>query len=764
MTNKIIAKNLKENKIFNLINFLFLSLASFFLASALLLIINLFSSIEGLMADAKTPDYLQMHQGPLDLEALEDFASNSPYVKDFQVLNFLNMEGHKIEIKGQSQDMAVQDLAIVSQSDKFDFLLDLENKPILPSPGEIYLPLIYYKEKTAEISDPVKIAGKDFTLKGFFRDSQMNSNLAGSKRILVHQDDFKELFKEGENEYLIEFLLHDRKDTSDFERSFQERIKALNGPSISYVMFQMINGLNDGLMIAIFILLSLIILAISLLCIRFILLASMEEDFKDIAVMKALGIDSKDIQAIYLGQYAILSFFAMLTGYLFSFIFQKTFLKDILLYMGKSSSSVLSHLLAILGPIFLFILVLFYVHRKVALIGKISPVKALRDGQESLEKERKIDRRKSIDLSKPVKRLALHDLVARRKLYRTIFIVVFLSSFLSFIPFKLYSSLSHKDFLYSLGMGDARMIIEYTGEEDLKEKILQDLEEDEGIDKYGHYDLRNIPLKKEDGQKVNMKTSLGDHRLFPVRYKTGQEPKNEDDIAISEFYADELELKLGDYLLTEDNKKLEIVGIYGDISNGGRTAKASFSSSDPILKSSILVTMKNQDPIKEKIENLQRKYPASKIASVKEYLDQSFGPLIKQTKKASQLSLLLAIFIIALVTSLSGKLLLIKDRKENSLLKTIGFSSKEITKKYLLSYLYLVLLALVLGQVLSQVFAGPLVSLLTASFGISSFPIRNHWFLIAIIQPLLLLFTGLLFAYLNYRKVQEESIIESMKE
>lgn len=174
--------------------------------------------------------------------------------------------------------------------------MDLDNQEVQVNEGEIYLPLMFYKEGICQLGDTVELAGKAFTLKGFFRDSQMNSNMAGSKRLLLNQKDFELLREEGESEYLIEFLLHDRGHTSEFEKAYQEEVGAINGPSITFAMFRMINALNDGIMIVILLLASLLILLISLFCIRFTLFAKSEDDFREIAVMKAIGFPLKKNQ------------------------------------------------------------------------------------------------------------------------------------------------------------------------------------------------------------------------------------------------------------------------------------------------------------------------------------------------------------------------------------------------------------------------------------------------------------------------------------
>lgn len=64
-----------------------------------MLFMNLTGAIIHLMEVAKTPDYLQMHAGEIDTEALENFALGRPEVMDYQVLPFLNLDNSILTAK-----------------------------------------------------------------------------------------------------------------------------------------------------------------------------------------------------------------------------------------------------------------------------------------------------------------------------------------------------------------------------------------------------------------------------------------------------------------------------------------------------------------------------------------------------------------------------------------------------------------------------------------------------------------------------------------
>lgn len=193
MNFKIALEDFKKNKLINISLMIFILITSILISSALILSINLFSSMDNLMTKAKTPDYLQMHQGEIDINELEEFSKKHSNVKEFQVLEFVNIDGNQISINGENLENSVQDNGIVYQSPKFDYLLDLNNEIINVKSGEIYLPIIFSEDKKVNVGDKVIIGEEEFNVAGFFRDSQMNSNMAGSKRLLLNEDNFNRI-------------------------------------------------------------------------------------------------------------------------------------------------------------------------------------------------------------------------------------------------------------------------------------------------------------------------------------------------------------------------------------------------------------------------------------------------------------------------------------------------------------------------------------------------------------------------------------------
>ncbi len=74
---------------------------------------------------------------------------------------------------------------------------------------------------------------------------------------------------------------------------------------------------------------------IAMLCIRFTIITSMEEDYREIGVMKAIGIHNKDIQKLYITKYIVISAGGCICGYILSLFVKNLHFKYHPLYRGR---------------------------------------------------------------------------------------------------------------------------------------------------------------------------------------------------------------------------------------------------------------------------------------------------------------------------------------------------------------------------------------------------------------------------------------------
>lgn len=772
MNRKIIQRDIAGNKAVSFLTVLFITAAAMLLSLAGILVTNLFGSIDRLMADAKTPHFMQMHTGDVDFEELEAFAAGNSAVEDFQVLEFLNVGGEKIRLGENSLALSVQDNGFSVQSSRFDFLLDENNRPAQPKDGELWVPVCYNRDHTVQAGDKAVINGKTFVVTGFVRDSQMNSTLASSKRFVVSAGDYAQLKEGGSVEYLIEFRLKDLSDLSEFESAYSASQMPANGPTLSWPLFRMISAVSDGIMIAVILLVSVIVILIALLCIRFTLLAKIEDDYREIGVMKAVGIRVSDIQSIYLAVYAVLAAAGCIMGFLLSLALRGPLQESIRANLGESGNDGLSFLLGMAGTLLLFFFILFFIRRILKRFRRISPVQAIRQGSE----QENVRGGKSLRLSKnrwlsANLFLAVKDIAARKRLYLTMLFVIILACFIMVVPQNLYHTISDSSFVTYLGVGrcDLRMDIQQT--EELEEKagsVGEYLERDSAVETYAVFVTELFDQEQEDGTTEQIKVELGNHGAFPLQYVDGKLPSRDSDISLSVLYAEEMDKKVGDkmILLTDKGEKqLTVCGIYSDITNGGKTAKAAFQpGTREAAWSTVCVNLKQPGMLAEKTEEYSRKFPYAKVSGMEDYVTQTFGQTLRAVRTASVGAGFLAVVVTLLVILLFMKLLTAKDRYSIAVLKSVGFTGSDISRQYIWRSVLVVILGILLGSVLAGTLGERIAGAAISSLGAAAFQFTEDPLSSFVLSPAVLLFTALAATIAGTAKAGNLCISQSIKE
>lgn len=763
---------MRKNRSVNLITLLFVAAAAMLISLAALLIVNLSGAMDTLMKRAETPHFLQMHSGPIDTARLERFAESSQEVAEYQILEFLNIDSSQISIDGSSLASSVQDNGFIVQSGLFDFLLDLDNRIIEVLPGEVYLPLCYMKDGQAEIGDTLTSHGIPFTVTGFLRDSQMNANLSSSKRLLISREDYARIREFGEVEYLIEFRLQDLSQISAFEAAYEARELESNGPTLTYPLFKMINALSDGLMIAVIILVSVLITAIAFMCIRFTLLAKIEEDYTEIGIMKAIGLQVSDIKRIYLLKYAVISAAGCMLGIVLSFLFRDALLTNIRLFMGESENSALAGLFGLAGVLLVFCIIMLYVNRLLRAFRDISAVEAIRFGvsRRSSCGHRRLRLSSSRILHTNVF-LGVKDVLSRKSLYITMLMVLILASFIIIFPQNLYTTISLEDFVTYMGVGnyDLRFDIQQTDQIQKKAgSIAEALEADDRIEKYALFITRSYTNISEAGVRGHIKIELGDHDAFPIAYSKGRPARSPEEITLSEINADELEKEIGDTLtlITGDQRRtMNVVGIYSDITNGGKTAKAGFSDdSEDIMWSVICAELKEPSSLPSVKHEYAAAFGFAKVSGVQEFVDQTFGSTVNSIRQASYASIASALVISVLVTILFMKMLIAKDRYSIAVMKSFGFTSSDIAQQYISRSVFVLIISVILGTLLANTLGEVMAGRLIASFGASSFTFRIDPLRAYVLSPLAMTAAVFTSTLLSSSRAGDITIIDHIKE
>ena len=127
MYYRTIRNDILRNKAITLTIMIFVAAAAMLVSLAAILVVNLSGAIDTLMNQAKTPHFMQMHSGEMDSARLAAFVEQHNEINEYQVLEFLNIDGAQIIFEEGSLAGSVQDNGISVQGEKFDYLLDLDS-------------------------------------------------------------------------------------------------------------------------------------------------------------------------------------------------------------------------------------------------------------------------------------------------------------------------------------------------------------------------------------------------------------------------------------------------------------------------------------------------------------------------------------------------------------------------------------------------------------------------------------------------------------
>ncbi|MEH6995684.1 ABC transporter permease [Neobacillus drentensis] len=765
---RIIRNDILKSKAITLTTMIFVAAASMLVSLAAILVVNLSGALDTLMTQAKTPHFMQMHSGDIDAERLKFFAAQNNNVEEYQVVEFLGIDGAQIILGDHSLSYSVQDNGFSIQNEKFDYLLDLNGNIINVSDGELYVPVTYMRDNTTKVGDKAVISGKEFTVAGFHRDSTMNSSLSASKRFLVSNNDFAEIKELGSIEYLIEFRLKDFSGIGEFETVYASAGLEANGPTVTYTLFKMMNAISDGMMIAVILLVSVLVVAITFMCIRFTLLAKIEDEYREIGVMKAIGLRLSYIKKIYLAKYAAITVAGSILGYIFSLMFQGILLENIRLYMGESENSSFAISLGIIGILIVFLAIVAYVNFVLKRFRKISAAEAIRFGA-SQEKKTGAKRLSLISnrLFSTNIFLGIKDVLARKKLYATMLVVLVISAFIMIVPQNLYNTISSKSFIQYMGIGNYDLRIQ-TNISDKTNEIVKTIDSDSDVSKYTVLTTKTFKVKTRNGSEENIKVELGDHLAFPIEYSEGRAPARDDEISFSAINADEMSKKVGDVItlaIEGKEKDLTVTGIYSDVTNGGKTAKAVFiDDSANVMWTIVCVEFSDKSLVDSKVSGYSDKFDFAKTSDIDEFVSQTLGSTISSVEMASYAAVAVALVITVLVTLLFMKMLVAKDRYSIAVMKAHGFTSSDIKAQYVSRSVFILIVGIILGTLLAntlgEVFAGALIS----SFGASTFNFTVNPITAYLLSPLMMIFTVLIATMIGASSVGKIKISENIKE
>lgn len=711
---------MKQDKLLTVITVFFMAVSAMLLALTTAMSSSLFGAIDNLMNQAQVADYMQMHMGELNEEAISEFAKNRTEVRNWQICRFLNLENSRLSLGDSSLADSTQDNGLCVQGQHFDYLLDMENQCPEVLQGEVYIPVCYRAQYNLKVGDSMTIGSQKLVIAGFFRDAQMNSMMASSKRFLVNEKDYQRIAPQGSEEYLIEFSLKQGANLDAFATAYTAEGLPSNGPTITKPLIRMMNALSDGMMILVIFLVSLVVLLISMLCIYYILSHRMTKDRKEVGLLKALGVGKREIRGLYFSKYVVLSLCGALIGLLSACLLKDPLARHIQELYGKTDTGMQTMIWAFFAVLLAEGIILFFIWHWLKQTEKLSALEALFCVQNH-----------------------------RRTMagYLPIAIAVATCTFLMLVPQNLYSTMASPKFVTYMGIGNGEIRMDVRQTEDIEQvtrQLADMLEKDEGVAKYSVLLTKSYPAVLSDGSRVNLTVETGNHNIFPVSYAKGRVPEAEREIALSALNAQELGVTVGDVLsLVINGEKInyQVSGIYSDITNGGKTGKIGVVQDDtPAIWSVLYVSLHHGVEKGQWIE--QYRTLGADVIDIEQYVGGTYGQTLKQIQLAAKVAVIIAALVIFVVIVLFMQLIVEKDRYTISLYKALGFTYRDVKRSYLTSGMFHAVMGVVGGITIGSLCGEGLCGMLLKSFGADGFQFVIRWERVLIMIPAISILTA----------------------
>lgn len=725
--------DLKQNKLISAALIFFMTISPMLLSLGVLLFSGLLGSIENLMENARVPDLVQMHSKELNPEEISRFAEEHEEIEKWQICSFLNLDNSRLFLGEKSLRDSTQDNGLCMQGEQFDFLLDMDGRRPKVLPGQVYVPVCYRTRYALSAGDVMRIGESRLVIAGFIRDAQMNSMMSSSKRFLVNEEDYGKLKGQGEEEYLIEFLLRDGADEHSIGKAYAAQGLPAGGPAITKPLIRMMNALSDGTVILVIFLVSLVVLLVSVLCIRFILALQMQRERKEMGMLKALGFGKKDMMRIYFSRYLLLSGCGAWLGLIAAELLKRPLAKQLRELYGVADRGHRAETAGILTVLATEAVLLLFIRWSLKRTEKMSALDALFAAQEKK---------------------------TGRGQYGLIGFVTAACGFLMLVPQNLYTTLSSPQFVtyMGIGSGEIRMDLRQAGDtREMTARIAAELEGDIQVKSYAALETRAVLAVLPDGSRENLSVEMGDHSIFPVSFSEGTFPVDETEIALSALNAKELGLSVGDILrLPSEGGEADyrVCGIYSDITNGGKTAKMRGGpETGPVIWSVFYVSL-TESADKELWMETYRRMGAD-VTDIGNYVRDTYAQTLGQLGLASDVAFGMAAAIIGVVVMLFMRLNVEQNRGLISLHKALGFTGRDMKRSFFRKGFLSAAAGCIAGIGLGNLWGEGLCGKILEGFGADGFRFVIVWERMLVLIPAVLLGVSAAAVWIGIAKIGE---------
>ncbi|MGN0624252.1 MAG: ABC transporter permease [Oscillospiraceae bacterium] len=740
---RILKKDLKRKKTMNVILLVFIMLAATFIASSVNNIVTVTTALDNFYEKAEGPDYFVATRGIENNEPISQALDGISQVEDCQTEDVIYAEsgafckgGKKLDLKNTSVIMSFSDAAI-----KF---FDAENN-IIDEVKEGTVILSGKAMKNAGINEgdviDITVGEKTISVKvaGRCKDVILGSDLMGMTRFILNEKDFEQLGQSG-NGFEGRLWYIKTGDVAQVEEVLSKADGILfNGDEAmmkkTYVMDMVIAG--------VLLVVSVCLILVAFVVLKFTITFTLSEEFREIGVMKAIGIGNTKIRGLYMVKYLMMAATGAVVGFFASIPFGNMLIDSV------SESIVLDNentvLINLLCCILVVAVILLFCYGCTGKIKKFTPIDAVRNGTTG----ERFNKKSVLSLknlpARPSVFMALNDILSSPVRYISIMITYILCMLLVLVLVNTANTLRSNKLVSAFGVvksdlymtcDEAEMMSYMTADgREKAENKLDEIEsklEDNGIpadcmiETIYKFNLTHNDKSYKSIGLQGMRTSADMYV-----YQEGTPPQNENEIAITPLVSEKLDAEIGDTVTIHHSfgdREYTVTALYQSMNNLGEGVRLHEDAQTDLGQSSGFFSFQlnfkdspDEKTIKERAEKVKEIFDTKNVQTAGEYVESMVG-VADMIDGMKMLTLSLVMIIIALVTILMERSFITKEQSEIAVMKAIGFKTATVvswhTMRFMVIGIVSTIAAVILSTPVTSLSITPVFRMMGAAFGI----------------------------------------------
>lgn len=749
---KILKKDLKRKKSINCILLIFIMLATTFIAGSVNNLTVVLGGMDYFMDRAEVSDFIIVstvggsRAEPSENDrSIEAFLAGNKNVTDYGVDDILYAADEQFSTEEDKKLTLNGSIIINSFHIRQQKFFDEDNNEITElEDGFIYMKRNAVSGNDIKKGDIIKLKTdsgyeKRFVVAGYCKDAFLGSDMMGMIRFIVSENDFEELLEESGMPYGRMYSVN----CSDFDAFEQD----YNNCGVN-VMFAGDRALlkttyiMDMVVIGVLLLVSLCLIAIAIVMLRFTIIFTVNEDFKEIGIMKAIGMPEKSIRKIYMTKYFVIALLGATLGFCTSIPFSRLLLSSATECMVLEDAG--NHLFLPLALSLLVCgIVVLFAYLATGKIKRFSPLDAIRNGNSG----ERFQKKGAFKLAKTHMRatsfLAVNDVCSELKKYLVLLFAGMIGVWLVVMPVNTINTLRSKNIAAWFSMPDCDYYVS-------SDKVVNELISQGTKQAYYDYMDETKELLRDNGIQVErittevmfrLKIRKGDRSCQSTAfqglgteteeysYDEGTPPQYDNEIAVTHMIAEKIGAGIGDTVYVTCGgveKPYIITALYQSMNNMGEgirlpedieldytTVAGGFGFQITLCGDA------DADEIAAAMKKTSEVMPDFKVETIEEFIDRMIGGISDMLSSLKVMLLVVVITINILIVVLMQKMFLIREKGEMGMLKALGFSDFDIikwqTKRIMIVLLFGIVLGMVTGTPFSQITSGQVFQIMGAS-------------------------------------------------